>query len=95
LWYRDLFAFLPFQVSAHKFVIPVYVMTYDLVTALPGGSMRFRVTIKNINGLTSKVSLYDPISGRYVPAPVLRREKSSVVVGVRITDAPRLLTLSD
>jgi hypothetical protein len=73
----------------------VYVMTYDLVSGLPGGSMRFRVTVRNVNGAEAKVSLYDPISGHSVAAPVLARGRTSIVVGVNATDAPRLLTVTD
>jgi hypothetical protein len=95
LWYRDLFAFLPFQVSDHKFVCPVYVMTYNLMQALPGGVMGFRVQVQHVDGHRAKVSLYDPIANQTVPAPVLARDATSVTVGVSAVDFPRLLTVDD
>jgi hypothetical protein len=93
LWYRDLFAVLPYQVDAHHFVIPVYVMSYDLREHLPG--MTFRITLRNVDGTTAAVSYYDPITDRQLTAPVLHRSRSSIEVAVAATDYPRLVEVRD
>jgi hypothetical protein len=89
LWYRDLFAVLPYQVDAQRFVVPVYAMSYDLRQRLP--DMAFRVTLSNLDGMTAAVSYYDPITDRKLTAPVLRRDRTSIEVAVSAADYPRLI----
>lgn len=93
LWYRDLFAVLPYQVDAHRFVVPVYVMSYDLRRRLP--DMAFRVTLGHLDGATAQVSYYDPITDRELTAPVLHRDRTSVEVAVSAADYPRLIEVSN
>jgi hypothetical protein len=91
LWYRDLFAVLPYQVDAHRFVVPVYVMSYDLAKRLP--AMDFDVTLRNLDGRRAAVSYYDPITDQHLPIPVLHRDATSVEVAVSAADYPRLLVV--
>jgi hypothetical protein len=93
LWYRDLFTFLPFQVTDHRFVISTYVMSLALIKRLP--TMNFRAEVTGVNGLTAQVSMTDPMTGNSVPVPVLARSATSVTLGITATDSPRMLTVSD
>ena len=79
LYNRDVLAFFPFQVSQHKFVAAVYVMTSDLTHRytrqacarlhpydLP--AERYRLTIGNVNAAHASVSLTDPLTGQDEPS---------------------------
>jgi hypothetical protein len=93
LWNRDLFTFLPFQVTDHRFVISTYVMSLALTHRLP--DMNFSVQVAGVNGATAQASMIDPLTGAQVPVPVLARSATSVTLGVTATDSPRMLTISD
>jgi hypothetical protein len=89
LWYRDLLAVLPYQLDAHGFVVPLYVMSYDLSRRLP--EMSFRVTLGHLDGTTAEVSYYDPITDQQLTALVLHRDRTSIEVAVSAADYPRLI----
>jgi hypothetical protein len=93
LYYRDYFTFLPFQVTAHRFVVSTYVMSWNLVQRL--GDMSFHVTISGVNGATAAASMVDPLTGNAMPVSVLSRTGSSVTLGLSVNDSPRLLTITD
>jgi hypothetical protein len=107
LYDRDVLPVLPFQSSPTRFVIPVYVMTRDLLTLYePAGSPSdihrfdlpaetFRVTLGNLPETTTppSVSAYDPLRDASTPARMVSREGSSASFEVSVRDYPRLLTL--
>jgi hypothetical protein len=107
LYDRDVLAVFPFQASPTRYVIPVYVMTRDLLTLYqPGASPNdigrfdlpdenFRITLGNLpeTGSPPSVSAYDPLRDRSTPARLLSREGSSAVFEVAATDYPRLLSV--
>jgi hypothetical protein len=107
LYDRDVLAVLPFQSSPTRFVIPVYVMTRDLLTlyepgAAPSDTTRFdlpdetfRVTLGNLPETANPptVDSYDPLHDRSTPARLLSREGETGVFEVSASDSPRLLTL--
>jgi hypothetical protein len=107
LYDRDVLAVLPFQASPTRFVIPVYVMTRNLLTLYePGASPSdisrfdlpdetFRITLGNLpeTGSPPTVSAYDPLRDRSTPARLLSREGSSAVFEVAASDYPRLLSV--
>jgi hypothetical protein len=107
LYDRDVLAVLPFQSSPTHFVIPVYVMTRDLLTlyrpAAPATDTtrfdlpdeRFRITLANLPeaGSAPSVSAYDPLRNRFTPARILSREGSRAVIELAATDYPRLLNI--
>jgi hypothetical protein len=107
LYDRDLLAVFPFQSSPTQFVIPVYVMTQDLLTlyrreASPGDITRFdlpeesfRITLGNLPETTSPptVSAYDPLRDRATSARLVAREGSTAVFEIEAGDYPRLLSL--
>jgi hypothetical protein len=105
LYDRDVLAVLPFQTSPTRFVIPVYVMTRDLLTLYePGASPsdptrfdlpaeHFKITLSNLpeSGSAPSVSAFDPLRREATPARLLSREGSTAVFEVAATDYPRLL----
>jgi hypothetical protein len=107
LYDRDVLAVLPFQSSPARFVIPVYVMTRDLLTLyeplapdtdvhrfdLP--AERFWVTLGNLpeTAKPPTVSAYDPLLDEATPARLVSREGATAVFEVAATDYPRLLSI--
>lgn len=102
---RDVLAFLPFQASDTRFVIPIYVMTRNMAQVHAPGTTpnrldlpaeRFQLTIGGTNAATARVTATDPMTGQSVPADVVRRTDSGwLVVEMPVTDIPRLLTIDD
>ena len=107
LYNRDVLAFLPFQVTPKRFVIPVYVMTTNLAkvykpTAPPADQTRFdlpaetyRLTIGGVAGKGASVSATDPLTGQAVPVKVISGSGGQLVVELPVTDSPRLLAISE
>ena len=107
LYNRNMVGFFPFQVTAHKWVIPTYVMTLDMATlynkSAPSTDVTrqdmppetFSLTINGVNGSTTTAAAVDPLSGKSVPVTITGRTSSSVTVQVPLTDSPRMLTLQD
>ncbi len=107
LYDRDVLAVLPFQTSPSRFVIPVYVMTRDLLTLYqPGASPsdptrfdlpdeNFRITLSNLPVSSSppSVSAFDPLRNRATPARLVSREGDTAVFELAATDYPRLLSV--
>ncbi len=107
LYDRDVLAVLPFQSSPTRFVIPVYVMTRDLLTLYEPGqpasdvnrfdlpAENFRITLANLpeSSEPPEVSAYDPLRHSATPARLLSRHGESAEFEIAATDYPRLLTL--
>ena len=93
LFDRDVFAFLPFQVNAHKFVIPYYVMTRDIRRDL--AEEKFTVTIKGLAGQGAKVTAYDPLLDRPKEVRVLASADGVLRLEVAATDHPVLLEVQE
>jgi hypothetical protein len=107
LYDRDVLAVLPFQASPTRFVIPVYVMTRDLLTLYEPGAPasdihrfdlpaeRFWITLGNLPETAEppSVSAYDPLLDESTPARMVSREGDSAVFEVTATDYPRLLNI--
>ncbi|MGO9321416.1 MAG: hypothetical protein ACLQBY_11535 [Solirubrobacteraceae bacterium] len=107
LYDRDVLAVFPFQSSPTRFVIPVYVMTRDLLTLyepeapatdigrfdLPNET--FRITLGDLpeSKTPPSVSAYDPLREESTPARLLSREGSTAVFEFAATDYPRILTI--
>jgi hypothetical protein len=107
LYDRDVLAVFPFQTSPTRYVIPVYVMTRDMLTLyepnqpntdihrfdLPNET--FRITLGNLPTTTNPlvVSAYDPLRGEATPAQLVSREGDTATFEIAATDYPRLLTL--
>ncbi|CEK13211.1 hypothetical protein CWRG_00413 [Chthonomonas calidirosea] len=93
LTYHDLFTFLPYQVNQHRFVIPYYVMTYDVVA--PFKQETFVVKIGGVEGVQTQAFIYDPFSDNTIPVHVIARDVSSITVAMPAEDYPRLLILQE
>ncbi len=107
LYDRDVLAVFPFQTSPTTFVIPVYVMTRDLLTlyepSAPSSDINrfdlpnetFRITLGNLpeTGTAPSVSAYDPLRNQSTPARLVSREGSQGTFEFAATDYPRLLTI--
>jgi hypothetical protein len=107
LYDRDVLAVFPFQTSPTIFVIPVYVMTRDLLTlyepSAPSSDINrfdlpnetFRITLGNLpeTGTPPSVSAYDPLRNESTPARLVSREGSQGTFEFAATDYPRLLTI--
>ncbi len=106
LYDRQVLAVLPFQTAPKRFVIPVYVMTRDMLTlyrpeASPNDITRFdmpnenfRITLAGLPaGATPAVSAYDPLRGTSTPARLLWREGATAQIEIAATDYPRLLSI--
>jgi hypothetical protein len=91
LWHRDAFAFLPFQVKEGKYVIAVYVVTYDATR--PMAEERYRLRIRGLPTVPGAVRLYDPLRDQEIPVRVLGKEGGVVELEVAVVDCPRLLVL--
>jgi hypothetical protein len=107
LYDRDVLAVLPFQSSPTRFVIPVYVMTRDLLTlyepAAPASDVHrfdlpdetFQITLGNLpeTAAPPSVSAYDPLRDEATPARLVSRDGGSAVFEFAATDYPRILTV--
>jgi hypothetical protein len=107
LYNREVFAFLPFQVSERRFAIPVYVMTRNVAqvyrpeapcsepTRFDLPAEPYRLAIAGINGRGADVSAYDPLSGESVPVKVVSGSGEEIVIEMPVTDSPRILTIQE
>lgn len=106
LYNRDVFAFLPFQTSDTRFVIPVYVMTRNVVedykpdaptdpTRFDLPEERYRLEIGGVHGVGASVSALDPATGDSTPVELVSAGEDEIVVDVEVTDSPRLLTIEE
>ena len=108
-WNRDWFAFLPYQLTANKFLIPYYVVTTDVTKSYqpqrdPFDPLRyqlpdqdFEVTIGNCAGQGAKVSVYDPLTNTAVPVALVPEKCSATQLTVKLStvDYPRFLTVEE
>ena len=105
LYDRDVLAFLPFQVSHRRFVIPVYVMTRNLtrtygrnrtgLSRLDLPAERYELTIGGLRSCRLRASLLDPLTGARPPVRIRSCRRGRVVVDLPVTDSPRLLALEE
>jgi hypothetical protein len=107
LYDREVLAVLPFQSSPTRFVIPVYVMTRDLLTLYNGGAPAtdvtrfdlpdetFRITLAGLPQTSAppSVSAYDPLHAQATAARLVWRRGTRAVFELAATDYPRILTL--
>lgn len=107
LYDREVLAVFPFQTAPRHFVVPVYVMTRDLLTLYRPGAPasdvgrfdlpdeRFRITLANLprSSVPPSVSAFDPLLGRATPARVVSFRSTTAVIEIAATDYPRLLSI--
>ena len=107
LYNREVFAFLPFQVTPRRFVVPVYVMTRDVAKVYRPDAPQtdpgrfdlppepYELQIGGVEGESAEVAATDPLSGDSVPVEVTARSSDSISVRLPVTDSPRLLEIAD
>ena len=94
-WNRDWFAFLPYQLTAEKFLVPYYVMTVDAI--FPGIRKRslrsytlcdagagLRGSHRKLRGKGAKVSAYDPLTNESVPVELVEEKCSADRLAVKL-----------
>jgi hypothetical protein len=90
---RDLLTVLPFQVNAHKFVIPYYVMTRDIRKSL--APEEYTIQISGVKGEGAVVRVYDVMGDRSVPIEVNQRSGDALNLTLAATDYPYLLVIQE
>ena len=93
LYDRDVFAFLPYQVNATRFVVPYYVMTRDVTKGL--SPEEFTVRISGLHAHGTIATAYDPISDRPVPVVIRATSATSLTLTLSTTDYPYLLIIQE
>ena len=93
LYDRDTLAILPLQVNARRFVIPYYVVTYDVQKPLT--PEKFTVHLNGLKGATATVSAYDPINDKPVLVTIKQRGADFLALEVLAADYPYLLTVQE
>jgi hypothetical protein len=91
---QERFAFLPFQVNAHKFVIAYYVMTANIANPM-AAQEAFNINIQGINGIGATVTAYDPLNDRAVPVSTNPGTANSVNISLATLDYPYLLIIQE
>ena len=93
LYDRELFAFLPFQVNAKRFVIPYYVATVnELDSLIPE---YFTLTISGLNAVGALFSAYDPINDAVMPVSVNTTTTNGAQLTLLATDYPYFLIVQE
>ncbi len=93
LYNRDVFAFLPFQANAQRFVIPYYVMTRDVMQDLV--PEQYTIQIQGLQGEGALVTAYDPINDKIIPVTIMGCDQNSLSLQLTATDYPYLLTIQE
>jgi hypothetical protein len=108
LYDRDVLAVFPFQSSPTRFVIPVYVMTRNLLTLYDPNAPQnditrfdlpnqtFKITLSNLPQTTNPptISAYDPLHNTTTPAQLTSRQGNTATIEIAATDYPRTLTIN-
>jgi hypothetical protein len=94
LYDRDVFAFLPYQVNAHRWIVLYYVMSRDCSKDLPAEN--FTVTLQGVTGQSVQVLSTDALTGEYVTVGVRQRgTDGTLTLDLPTTDGVRILTIDD
>jgi hypothetical protein len=91
--YQDALAVLPFQVDARTFVVGLYVMSRNILDALPDTS--FDVKLSHVRGLTAHLRYLDPLTGTDLDVALLERTPDSLLVRLPVGDTPYLLVITE
>ncbi len=92
LWSREVCTVLPFQVSANKYIVALYTMTFDITAPAEEASYRFAVT--GCGQQPNDVQLYDPLTDTSIPIPVTSVNSDGATVELSISNTPRLLIIT-
>ena len=93
LFDRDTLAILPLQINARRFMIPYYVVTYDVQKPLT--PEKFTVRLNGLKGEGATISAYDPIHDKSVPITIKQRGADFVALDLIAADYPYLLIVQE
>jgi len=93
LYHRDVFVILPYQINEKKFVIPLYVMTYDITKEIE--REYYILKVKNVKGERAKISYYDPLKDEKVPFEIKKVSQADITLYLPVVDYPYLLTIKE
>jgi hypothetical protein len=93
LYDREVFTFLPYQVNAHKFVIPYYVATRNQFNAFTPEN--FTIDISGMNAIGATITAYDPLNNVSVPITLNQASSTEVIITLTAADYPYLLTVQE
>ena len=107
LYDREILAVLPFQSSPTRFVIPIYVMTLNLLTlyepTAPTNDIHrfdlphetFHITLTNLPPTTTPptITAYDPLRNETTPTHLTTYTPGTATIEIAATDYPRILTI--
>ena len=106
-WHRDDFACLPYQLAAGRFAVACYVVTRDITHEWDAErdvldparydmpAQTFDLTLGNVCGAGARVSLWDPMRDRTLPAKVLDAGPNTLCVRLAVVDYPRFLLIDE
>jgi len=104
---RDDFACLPYQLTEGSFAVAYYVVTRNMghewakdrdvldPARYDMPEQTFQLTLSGVRGEGAKVSAYDPMLDREVPAKILAAGAKDVTVSLTTVDYPRLLIIRE
>jgi hypothetical protein len=90
---EDAAAFLPFQLTATRFVVGAYVMTQDFPNAL--APQAYRLTITGLDGRHASVKYYSPDTDTMQPVTITGRSAQSLTLRLGLTDIPGLIEVDE
>jgi hypothetical protein len=93
LYYREMFVFLPFQLSRNKFLAATYIMSYDITRPPP--PMDFSLDIRGIDGAKAQARYYDPIKDAELPTSIDARRADGISLTVEQVEYPRLILIEE
>ena len=88
---REQLCLLPWQITARRFVIAVYLLTFDLQQ--DPGPLNFRLKLGNLPGTRTGFRYYDPLTETLEPVTRLGVTDTDLTLRVAVRDYPRLLIL--
>jgi hypothetical protein len=93
LYSQDVFALLPFQVNSHKFILAYYVITRDVTRTM--APEQYTVRVKGLHARRATLSVYDPIEGKTLSAPIHKTDADTLTVTLTTRDYPCLLIVQE
>lgn len=91
--HQSLVQILPYQIDPNRFIVPMYVMSWNFPADLPPET--YDIVIHNVHGATVKAGLYDPLLNKEEAVSIRARTSESVTLRLQLTDSVRLLEVAD
>ena len=85
-------AVLPFQTDADRFLVAIYLMSFDYTQPTP--ELPYRITFSGLPGTFDAGPAYAPLSGRWAPTRCTDRGLGELTIEMSVADCPQLVELS-